>query len=61
MPYPGDTIDTTHFVNVTRVVNVTNDLIQIVHVETCEWGYLIQRVCIKPDRKMINLFYNTAD
>ena len=36
MPYPGNTIDTTHF------VIVTNDLIQIVHVETCKWGYPIQ-------------------
>ena len=55
MPYPGNTTDTAHFVNVTRVVSVTNDLIQIVHVKICERGYPIQRVCIRPDREMINL------
>ena len=43
MTYPGDTTDMTHFVIVTRVVSVTNDLIQIVHVETCEWGILYKK------------------
>ena len=36
MPYSGNTIDMTHF------VIVTNDLIQIVHVETCKLMYPIQ-------------------
>ena len=40
VPYPGDTMDTTHFVIVKKVVSVTNDLIQIGHVETCEWHIL---------------------
>lgn len=32
--YPGNTMNTTRF------VKVTNDVMQIVHVETCEWGIL---------------------
>ena len=34
MPYPGNTIDMTH----SEIV--TNDLIQIIHVETCKWDIL---------------------
>lgn len=44
--YLGDTMDTTNFINATRVVSVTdisvtNDLIQIVHIEPCKWKYSI--------------------
>lgn len=42
MSYHDDTANTTHFVTVIRVVTVTNDLIQIVHVETYELGILYQ-------------------
>ena len=35
MAYPGNTIETTHF------VIITNDLIQILGQETCEWRYPI--------------------
>ena len=41
MTYPDNTIDTVHS------VIVTNDLIQIVHVETCKWG--IENINISHD------------
>lgn len=53
--YFSNTTNTTNFVKVINVVSVTNEVIQIIHVEICEWGYVIQRVCIRPYRKMFNI------
>lgn len=40
MFYLGDTVDMTHF------VNVTNNITQVVDVETCQWEHSLQRVHI---------------
>ena len=51
MPYPGNTIDTAHF------VIVINSLIQIVYVETYGWGILYNER-IRLDQEIFNLYIN---
>jgi len=42
-----------NIIDTTLSVIVTNDYISIVHVDTCEWVYLIlQRVCIRLDHEI---------